>query len=144
MNSLTGHVQRIQSSTTMSLLTVRVGEDDFRVMILEGGDETRYRPGEIVRMVFKETEVGLARDLEGAVSYANRFTGVVERIETGQLLTKVVFSYRKALLEALVLSEAVRTMALKPADPVEWLVKMNEISLIRDPIDGHNTIAAYV
>jgi len=144
VNSLTGRVGRIQSSATMSLLTVTVDSDDFRVIILEGQDETRYRPGEAVRMVFKETEVGLAKGLKGGLSYANRFAGVVARVEKGGLLTKVVFTYRKARLEALVLSETLKAMFLKPGDPVEWLVKMNEISLIRDPLDGHDAVDSHV
>ncbi|MEB0284884.1 hypothetical protein, partial [Sphingomonas sp. 10B4] len=49
-----------------------------------------WQAAQPVQMLFKETEVALAKNLQGQISLRNRLPGRIVEIEWGQLLTRVL------------------------------------------------------
>ena len=134
MNTLLGKIVDIQSSDRISLINVDVEGDIFSSIVLEGKKAPlNYRLKDKVNILFKETEVGIAKDLSGLISLRNRFKAQIKKVELGTILTKLTLSYKARLIESIISTKSAKDMKLKEGDPVEWLVKTNEVSLIPQP-----------
>lgn len=134
MNKLVGRVTATQSSGNISIIKVLVGEDTFSAIILECGRESSsYRKDDAVTLLFKETEVGLAKNLSGLISFRNRFMGKIKKIDEGQLLTRVTLAYQDRFVQAVITTQAAVEMALREKEQVEWMVKTSEVTLMKNP-----------
>jgi molybdate transport system regulatory protein len=83
-----------------------------------------------VTLLFKETEVALAKNLSGLISMRNRIPGRVKTIERGQLLTKVTLDADGHTVESIITTRASHALALAIGDAVEGLVKSNEMTVV--------------
>lgn len=131
MNRLRGQISGIESNGHISLVDVAVGADTFAAILLESPDSSPYLAvGNQVDVLFKETEVSLAKELSGLLSLRNRIRGTIRQIRHGEILSEVVLDYQGRPLTSIVTSRAVRRLNLKEGDEVDALVKANEVSLM--------------
>ncbi len=131
MNILKGTISDIQSSDMISLVNIDVEGDVFSSIILEGKKgRISYARCDIVNIIFKETEVGIAKGLTGQLSFQNRFNAVIKRVDKGTILSEVVLSYKDKIIESIISTKSATDMNLKENDPIVWLVKINEVSLM--------------
>ena len=134
MNKLKGKIIDIQSSDNISIIEVDVQGDVFSSIVLEGKKgPCQYKKNDKVTLLFKETEVGLAKDLSGLISLRNRFKSVIKKIEKGSILAKVTLNYKNNTIESIITTKSAHRMKLEENEEVEWLVKTNEVSLMKDP-----------
>ena len=134
MNTLKGKIIDIQSSEMISLISVDVGGDVFSSIVLEGKKAPMsYRKGEQVNLIFKETEVGIAKNLSGFISFRNRFPARIKKIDKGSLLAKILLDYKGQRVESIISAKSAGEMKLKENEDIEWLVKTNEVSLMQIP-----------
>ena len=130
MNTLTGKIFDIQSTEMISLIGIDVEGDIFSSIILEGKQgPMNYKANDRVNILFKETEVGLAKNLSGQISLRNRFGAKIQKIERSFILSKITLDYKGQLIRSIISTKSADEMRLKENDPVEWLVKSNEVSL---------------
>lgn len=130
MNQLRGQVAAVDCNGQMSLVNVRVGDDTFTALLLETPESADYlRVGTEVTLLFKETEVSLAKNLSGLISLRNRFPATVCGIEQGDILSAVTLDYRGHRLTSLITSRALVQLQLAVGDEVEALVKANEMMI---------------
>ena len=84
MNKLVGTIENVQSSENISIISVDVDGDIFSSIVLEGKKTPlNYRVKDKVTLLFKETEVGLAKGLSGMISLRNRFKATIQKAEKG-------------------------------------------------------------
>ena len=134
MNKLKGKIVEIQSSDHISIIQVKVGPDVLSSIVLEGKkDPTNYKVNDSVTLLFKETEVGLAKELTGMISLRNRFNAIIKKIDKGPILTKVALNYKDTTIESIISTRSAESMKLKEKEEVEWLVKTNEVTLMKNP-----------
>lgn len=137
MNRLRGQITGIESNGHISLVDVAVGDDIFAAILLEAPDSAPYLAvGNRVYVLFKETEVSLAKNLSGLLSLRNRVRGTVQLIRHGAILCEVVLDYRGQPLTSIITSRAVKRLNLQQGDEVEALIKANEVSLME--YDGND------
>lgn len=137
MNRLLGTIAAIESNDHLSLVDVVVGQDTFTAMLLETPRNAPYLTvGATVAVLFKETEVALAKNLSGNLSLRNRVPGTVRRIRHGGILCEVILDRDGQGLTSIITARAVKRLALQEGDEVEALVKANEVSLaeVRDDL----------
>jgi molybdopterin-binding protein len=133
VNKLTGRIVLIESSEHMSMVDVDVDGDVFTSIVLETPSSAAYlKQGGPVTLLFKETEVSLGKNLSGLISLRNRFKGTIRQIEKSDLLTKVVLDYKACQIISIISTRSVQKMGLIDGDAVEWLVKTNEVSLLKE------------
>ncbi len=133
MNKLKGRIIDIESSPHMSIVDVDVDGDIFCSLVLETPQTADYlKKGTSITLLFKETEVSIARNLTGEISLRNRFKAVIRKLEPSQILTKVVLDYKTKEIVSIISSRSAQSMGLRPGDCVEGLVKTNEVSLLRE------------
>ena len=132
MNKLSGKIIQIESSQHLSIVDIDVGGDIFSAVVLETPKTADYlKEGNAVTLLFKETEVSIAKNLKGAISLRNRFKAVIKKIETSPILSKIVLSYKNLGIISIISTRSVDRLGLRQGDEVEWLVKTNEVSLLR-------------
>lgn len=131
MNRLRGRITAIESGEHLSLVDVEIGPVAFTAMLLETPQSAPHlRVGNEVMVLFKETEVSLAKDLSGLLSLRNRVRGSVRQIRCGDILCEVVLDCAGSPLTSIITTRAVKRLALRAGDDVDALVKANEVSLM--------------
>ena len=134
MNKLKGKIIDIQSSDNISIVHVDVDGDVLSSIVLEGKKgPSNYKINDSVTLLFKETEVGLAKDLTGMISLRNRFKANIKKIDKGPILAKVTLNYKSHTVESIISAQSTTHMKLKEKEEVEWLVKTNEVTLMKNP-----------
>ncbi len=117
----------------MSLVDVTVGDEVFTATLLETPETAEYlKVGNRVQLLFKETEVSLAKDLQGFISLRNRFPVSIISIDRGDILSAVNLNYSGKPVMSVITTRGVERLQLAVGDQLEALVKANEIALIED------------
>ncbi len=131
MNRLRGKIAAIESSGQLSLVDVDVDGDTFTAIIVETPDSAGYlKLGGEILLLFKETEVSLAKNLSGLISLRNRIPALVQDILEGDLLSQVTLDYKGNRIVSIITHRSVRRLGLQTGDQVEGLVKANEMTLM--------------
>jgi len=130
MNRLIGKIAAIETCGSVTLVDVEVGSKRYSATILGNGEATsNWEVGASAALLFKETEVALAKNLTGMISLRNRFRGVVSALESGKVLTKVSFDADAATITSIITTRSAQAMHIALGDVVEGLVKANEMTL---------------
>lgn len=132
MNRITGKISQIQHSGAILLVDIDVDGHGFSAMLIESATQPEWmKTGNTIDIVFKETEVALAKNLSGIISMRNRMKCTVQHIEQGELLSKINLQFQKYQITSAITTRSVSALDLKVGDEVEALVKANEISLMK-------------
>lgn len=132
MNKLPGIVAKIQQSGAILLVDVEVSGHGFSALLIESASQPDWlQVGNNVDLVFKETEVSLAKNLQGQISMRNRMKCSVQAVERGDLLSKIKLGFSGFSITSAITTRSVDSLKLELGDEVEALVKANEVSLMR-------------
>lgn len=132
MNKLPGIITNIQQSGAILLVDADVNEHGFSALLIESASRFEWlQIGNTVDLVFKETEVSLAKNLSGQISLRNRMKCVVLEIIRGDLLCKIKMSFQDNTIYSAITTRSVDAFHLAVGDEVEALVKANEVSLMK-------------
>jgi len=130
MNILIGTITSIQSHDDLSLVKVISDGITLTTIILDTPATTDYLTIEKnVKLLFKETEVIIAKSLDLNISVQNRIPCKIESIIAGTILSQINLSFGQIIIKSIITSDAVKQLALKENDIVLALIKINEISL---------------
>ncbi len=131
MNKLRGRISKVESNDHVSLVDVDVSGDSFTATLLETPADAPYlRVGNEVDVLFKETEVSLAKNLSGLISLRNRVKTTVTLVRSGVILSEVVLDYRGQSISSIITTRSIKRLDIKPGDEVEAMVKANEVTLM--------------
>lgn len=132
MNKLPGIITNIQQSGAILLVDIKVADRLFSALLIESANQPEWvKIGETIDIVFKETEVSLAKNLSGQISLRNRMQCVVVKIDRGELLSRVFLKFQEYTLSSAITTRSVDSLNLNIGDEVEALVKSNEVSLMK-------------
>lgn len=132
MNKLSGTITKIQQSGAILLVDIEVNGHGFSAMLIESASKPDWLyDGNSVNLIFKETEVALAKNLSGIISMRNRMKCSVRQIERGELLSKIDLKFGDYMIASAITTRSVDSLGLKIGDEVEALVKSNEVSLMK-------------
>lgn len=131
MNKLQGHIRQIEVAGNLSRVGVELtGDIPVNAIVIETPETASYlqidRP---IYVLFKETEVILAKDPELGVSLENRISGKVDSIKEGALFCEVLIQTPAGEIRSLISRETLGRWPIKTGDAVTAMVKMNEIML---------------
>ncbi|MBF0610180.1 MAG: hypothetical protein G8345_00100 [Magnetococcales bacterium] len=130
MNRLPGTLVKMERDGGMILMQVMAMGCTFTAMLLTGSEEPcRWQVGDAVTLLFKESEVSLAKGLSGLTSLRNRHGGCIEEIQRGRLISRVIFRFQESRLSSIITTGSVERLSLQVGDEVEWLVKANEMAV---------------
>lgn len=133
MNRLAGRILAIESADGIHLIDVDIGHDRTCTATVITDTLTGCTPGQRVSVLFKETEVALARDLAGTLSLRNRLACTVRHVDAGRILARIVLDCEGDPLESVITTRAARQLALAPGVAVLALVKASEVIVLPEP-----------
>jgi molybdate transport system regulatory protein len=132
MNILTGKITKIQQSGAILLVDVDVEGQGFSALLIESATPSNWlKESNTIDLVFKETEVSLAKGLSGLISMRNRMLCQVLQVERGKLLSKISLQFQQHRITSAITTRAVDSLQIVVGDTVEALVKANEVSLMK-------------
>jgi molybdate transport system regulatory protein len=133
MNKLKATILHVDSNSHMSLVDLAIGDDVLSATLLETPAQVAYlHVGKQVAVLFKETEVSLAKNLSGLISLRNRLKTKVKQIERGDILSAVTLGYQQHTIVSVITTRGMDRLKLAVGDEVEALIKANEVVLSDD------------
>ena len=131
MNTLKGKISEVKVHGALSqVVTALPDGTQIRSIVIETPDSAGYlQEGSAVQLIFKETEVILAKIINESISIQNQRPGTVEDLKKGTILCEAGITTATGSIAAVISREATDNMALKIGDAVVALVKQNEIML---------------
>ena len=114
------------------LIDVEVDGHGFSALLIESATHPQWlQAGNTVDVVFKETEVTLAKGLSGQISMRNRMKCNVLKVNRGELLSTILLQFQHYTITSAITTRSVETLKITVGDEIEALVKANEISLMK-------------
>lgn len=131
MNNLPGTITTIDSDSSLSLVNIGVADNhEMSALIVETPERCPWlQIGHRVQVLFKETEVSIARNLSGQISLRNRLPATVTALRSEGMLAEICLDFSGRKIVSIITSRSAKRMELQVGDTVEWLVKANEVSL---------------
>ena len=130
MNSLPGIIKKIQQSGAIQLIDLAVDDQAFSAMLLDSATNQQWMKVDAnVSIIFKETEVSIAKDFRGKISMRNQLQCSIQNIERGELLSIIHLQFGKHQIASAITTRNVETLGLQINDNVTALIKSNEISI---------------
>jgi molybdate transport system regulatory protein len=136
MNVLPGTIIGIATEEGISIVKVGLEKMVFTSIVLDTPADSPYlvkdRP---VSLLFKETEVIIAKAMPLAISVRNRIECTIRKIRPGKLLCELTLGFAGMetgtaySIRSIITREACEQLELKEDDKVIALIKTNEVSL---------------
>jgi molybdopterin-binding protein len=132
MNELPGKILSIQESGKMAIVKLDCEGTTLSSIVLEKQEySSLIAQDKRVRMIFKETEVGIATGQDLQISYRNQLPCTISKIERGDLLSQIYLQFGGHELSSLITSESVDRLGLTEGKKVVALIKTNELMLAK-------------
>ncbi len=131
LNSIKGVIQQIQTSGSLSLVSVEVSPELLlKAIVIETPASAAYlRLGGSIKVLFKETEVIIGTENVVGISLQNRIPSTIQTIEQGALISKLTLKSELGNIASIISTNAVQTLALEVGTSVLAMIKLNEIML---------------
>ncbi len=131
MNSLQGHISKIETSGNLSIVQVTVDEQIvLKSIVIETSETASYlRLGTPIAVLFKETEVIIGTGGTDYISLQNKIPAIIQHIEKGQLLCKLTMLTSKGEIGSIISTNSAERMGLMPGTQVTAMIKLNEVML---------------
>ncbi|MCB0258225.1 MAG: TOBE domain-containing protein, partial [Calditrichaeota bacterium] len=115
MNRLKAEITAIESGGHISLVELRAHGDRFSCVVIETPQTAAYlRIGREVEILFKETEVSIAKDLSGEISLRNRIPAMIKQVDKGAVLARIVLDYRGLEIVSIITTRSANRLNLRP------------------------------
>ena len=128
MNKIRVKIERIRTNDQLSIVTFHSQEHSLTMMSLELGEEITQAK-ELV-LTTKASNIAIAKEYKGMLSYTNQLTVTIEAIELGELLCVLQLSFENTLLESIITADSAKRMQLQVGESVTALIKSSDISIL--------------
>lgn len=131
MNRITATIAKTQSSGSVTMVDLEVGDCQLSALLVEASELPAWlHQGNVVSVVFKETEVSIAKDFTGKISMRNQIECIIKSIERGQLMSIITMEFKHFDVQSAITTRSVDQLQLEVGDRVTALIKANELSLM--------------
>jgi len=130
MNKLSGTIENITSSGNISLVEVNVAGVLLSAMIIGNAGNTPFLKIEnSVQVLFKESEVSIAKNFQGEISLRNRLVGPILKLKKGIVFSEITFDFKGHRMVSLITTRSVERLELVVGDEITGFIKSNEVIL---------------
>ncbi len=126
MNRLKCRVTSVSNSGMLTKIDMLCDDIALTAFAIEMDLDSICKDDEVV-VLFKESEVSIAKSFVGEISLQNRFTCKIEDIQKGDLLAQLRLSFFNHYIDSIISMKAVQNMDLQVGDNVTALVKSTEM-----------------
>lgn len=131
MNTLEGKILTIKSSENLSEVSITLNNGIvFNIFLVETQSSASYlKIDENVKLLFKETEVIISKDINVESSVQNKLEAEIIGIEKGIILSEIKLKTGVGIIKSLISTSVLEILNFKETQEVIILVKANEIML---------------
>ena len=129
MNKLKGFISNVSTSGNISIVEVNIQSEKIFSIII-GNKEEFLKIGNEVYVIFKETEVSIAKDFKGEISLQNRLNCKILKIKKGKLLTEIIMQWKNEKIKSIITTKSAERLSLREGDNITAFIKTNEVSLM--------------
>ncbi len=129
MNKLKGFISKVSTSGNISIVEVNIQSEKIFSIII-GNKEEFLKIGNEVYVLFKETEVSIAKDFKGEISLQNRLNCKILKINKGKLLTEIIMQWKNEKIKSIITTKSAERLSLREGDNITAFIKTNEVSLM--------------
>lgn len=126
MNRLKCVITSVAKSDMLTKIDMLCGDVALTAFAIDMDYDTD-RINEEVTVLFKESEVSIAKNFVGDISLQNRFTCKITDIDKGDLLAQIGLSFLNYKIDSIISMKSVKKMDLHVGDEVLALVKSTEM-----------------
>ncbi len=131
MNKIKGVITAVESSPNISLVDIEAYGKRFSSLIIDTPANAAYlTPGKEVYVLFKESEVSIAKGRTGLISMNNVLEVTVSKLSKGDVLARLELDFAGVPVVSVITTRSAERLGLQVGDKVEALVKSNEITLM--------------
>lgn len=131
MNKIKGVITAVESSPNISLVDIEAYGKRFSSLIIDTPANATYlTPGKEVYVLFKESEVSIAKGRTGLISMNNVLEVTVSKLSKGDVLARLELDFAGVPVVSVITTRSAERLGLQAGDKVEALVKSNEITLM--------------
>lgn len=131
MNRFNGVIRNVNSSGSLSIVDIECANISFSAVVIETPEDAPYlMEGNPISILFKESEVSIAKNLRGEISVRNRIPSTVKNIQKGEILSRLFLESAAGSFTAVITTRSVERLRISVNDTVEALIKATEIILM--------------
>ena len=127
MNQLIAKVIHIEHVNNLYQLKFMLKTEVIHMVSLE--IQHHLKVGDEVKLSVKSTNISLAKNSVGLLSFSNQLKGKIQNVNNGKLLSSILIDVEGFTLESLISLDGSLKMALKKDDKVVVLIEGSNISL---------------
>lgn len=127
MSSLLAAIRKISTVDNLNIVEFDFHGEILKMMSLDLGKEVQV--GKKVILSVKSTNVLLAKNLSGDLSFSNKLVARIENIENGILLSSVILKINDTYIESIITADSSIRMNLQENDIVTVLIKASNLSI---------------
>jgi molybdopterin-binding protein len=127
MSKLLATIKKISTVDNLNIVEFDFHGDILKMMSLDLGKEVQV--GKKVILSVKSTNVLLAKNLSGDLSFSNKLVARIENVENGILLSSIILKINDTTLESIITSDSSIRMNLKENDILTVLIKASNLSI---------------
>ena len=129
MSSFIARVKNIANIDNLNIVSFDFHNINLTMMSLELNRNIQIDTK--VRIYAKPTNIAIAKDFEGMISYSNQIQTTIINIENGKLLTSLNLEFTKDIvLESIITFNSSKRMNLEVGDKVIAFIKASDISIM--------------
>ena len=130
MNILKGNIEKLTISGSLTLIGINVNNISMSAIVIDTPKTAPYlKTGNTITVVFKETEVIICKGNTDKISLRNKFEGVIETLESNELLSKLKIKTTVGNISSIITTNAVKQLNLEVGIEVTAMIKTNEIMI---------------
>ena len=130
MNQVTGIISEIITEGALSIVRIKCNNVVMSSVVIDTPETNeQLKVGVETKIIFKETEVILGKGNVDNISLRNKLPGIIQSIESGNLLSKLGVETSVGLIYSIITKNAVTNLDIKVGDEVIAMIKTNEVML---------------
>ncbi|WP_320035631.1 TOBE domain-containing protein [Halarcobacter sp.] len=128
MNKIVATISQIHNIDNLNIVEFDFSNLKLKMMSLDLSD--KIKTGQKVILTVKPTNIAMAKNLQGDLSYSNQLPAKIIKIEEGKLLTVVNTRVNDTDLQSIFTSSSLNRMKIKENDNVTLLFKASDLSIL--------------
>lgn len=128
MSNFNAKITNIQNEMSLNIVTFQTGETILKMISLELNEKITI--GIDVLLSCKATNIALAKEFDGELSYSNQIPMQIESLEVGKLLSSLKLEQGDLKLESIITTASLERMKLKVGENVTALIKSSDLSIM--------------
>lgn len=120
-------------TTIENLEQLNIVEFDFQGLKLKMMSldlNANVQVGKRVVLSIKPTNIALAKNITGYLSFSNQIVATIDSLIMGELLSSVVLKTKEILFESIITVSSAKRMNLQQNDEVIILIKASDVSIL--------------